>query len=161
MSSDLIIIYTGIALAIIIVAIAAYFLQQWLILRRFPPRIYTSGQGEAPAEIMYFEEKLEANYGNELPTTKIRRLLSIPNSADKIILLDDKKPFQNLLRCHSNGWIVWRGQLPTDTGDAYTFVEWHDHELKAFSISCYLATLDPEKGEIISYEFAKEPFRLG
>ncbi len=156
MPISIVLIFLIVVLGISLVAIGAYFLQQWLILRRFPPKPSAANPGGELAEFLYYEEKLKANYGDELPTTRIRIMLSIPNSQDKILLLDYANPFPNVLRCHSNGWIVWRAALPTSTNDAYTHVEWQGQGLKAFSESCYLATLDPENGEIISYEFTSE-----
>ncbi len=156
MTTNILLIIAGLALIIVIIPITAFFLQQWLILRRTSPRASTSFQGSEIAEVLYFEEKLRANYGDELPSTNIKMMLSIPNSQDKIVLLQYKKPFQNVLRCHSNGWILWRGALPTSTDDAYTYIEWQGQALRAFSESCYLATIDPENGEIISYELTEQ-----
>jgi hypothetical protein len=152
---DTISILAALVLAIIIIVIAAYFLQQWLVLRSMPARDSDSSAANTSAEILYFEEKLKDNYGYELPTTRIKTILAVPESQDRIILLEDKTPFQNLMRVHSNGWIVWRAELPTSNNDVYTHMEWQGQELKAFSASCYLVTLNLDKGEILSFEFTK------
>jgi hypothetical protein len=159
MARDLALIISVIVLAILFIAIASYFLQQWLLLRRYNvhPSASTSFpiQENKTPEVLYFEEKLKAHYGDQLPVIQIKTLLSIPKSLDKIILLDDTKSFPNVLRCHSNGWIVWRGELPYSTDDVYTHVEWRNDELTTYSVSGFFATLDLETGKVLSYEFVK------
>ena len=100
-------------------------------------------------------EKLRLNSGVEFPTFEIKTLLSIPQSDDSIVMLHHMKPFQNVLRCRSNGSVVWVAKLPQQSHDAYTYLEWHEQKLRAFSWSCFSVILDVETGKILSSVFTK------
>ncbi len=95
-------------------------------------------------------EKVLASFSGELPTYEITTVLPIPNGNDKIILMKFTEAFRNVFRCTSDGSIIWQAELPTNSDDVYTNIEWKENQLRAFSRSCVLVVLDVESGQILS-----------
>jgi hypothetical protein len=96
-----------------------------------------------------FSEQLRANSSQTLPTYEISTLLPIGGSEDKIVMLKYITSFNNVIRCKSDGTIVWQAELPTPSNDVITNIEWKDHSLVAYSRSCMAVTLDVETGKIL------------
>ena len=95
-----------------------------------------------------FSRKISLQANVALPTYDIGILLSIPNSNDKIVMLKHVQSFRNILRCKEDGSVLWQAELPTETDDVYTNVNWQDQNLCAHSRSCTTVVLDLETGEI-------------
>ena len=90
----------------------------------------------------------------------VRSVLPVPNSEECIVLLDyaqgPARDFENVIRCRSDGSVVWRAELPVPaSNDAYTAVQWADQGLTAYSWSGFSAVLDPATGHIITRTFVK------
>ncbi len=100
-------------------------------------------------------EKLRTHLGMELPVYDVYTALSMPYTADIIVMLDYSHSFPNILRCHSDGSLVWQAQLPGKAGDVYIKMEWKDRELIAGSWFGYSVSLDIETGRILRSEFIK------
>ena len=155
MTQDLIVISLGIIFATGVIFAIAYFLQKQLVGRRFMSNSKQPSQDSLPPKYLELSEKLRSNSGIGFSTFEIKTLLSIPNSEDSIVMLNHQQAFQNVLRCSSNGSIVWVAELPEKSGDVYTNLEWHKQKLRAFSWSCFSVTLDVETGKILSSVFTK------
>lgn len=153
MIKDLFIILAGVILAIGIIPVIAYFLQNQLVERRFMSNSKQPSPESLSPKYLELGEKLRSNSGISFPTFEIKMLLSIPNSGDSIVMLNHQQAFQNVLRCSSNGSIVWLAELPEKSGDVYTNLEWHKQKLRAFSWSCFSVILDVETGKILSSVF--------
>jgi hypothetical protein len=95
-------------------------------------------------------EALRTYTKGSLPNYEIGLLLSIPNSEEKIVMLKYSEAFRNVLRCRFDGSILWQAELPTESNDVYTNVEWKDGQLHAFSRSCATVVLNENTGRIIS-----------
>jgi hypothetical protein len=95
-------------------------------------------------------EKIRSHTDKEFPTFDISTVLSIPDSDDKIVMMQYLAPFQNVFRCQIDGTIVWQAELPTSSGDVYTNIAWKDGQLTAFSRSCVSVILDVKTGQIIA-----------
>lgn len=85
-----------------------------------------------------------------MPNYEISTLLPIPQSKEKIIMLQYDEAFPNILRCRLDGSIIWQAELPTKSNDVYTNIEWKDGKLHAFSRSCVSVILDENTGKIVS-----------
>jgi hypothetical protein len=95
---------------------------------------------------------------------KIRKALPVPNSTDRIVLLDPAngpkdRPFKNLARRTVAGKVVWRAKLPvagaSGQSDRYVRVEWEGAALAANLWSGNRVLLDPETGEALTTTFTK------
>lgn len=110
------------------------------------------GEEAAPAapqnDLDPFGEKIRARSTIALPTYRVVKTLPILGTEDKIVLLDAGHSFQNLLRCHADGQIVWQAELPS-AEDAYTDVEWRDGDLIAVNKSSIMVTLNLKTGKIV------------
>ena len=155
MTKDLVVISFGIIFAIGVILVIAYFLQKQLVERRFSSNPKESPQELPSPEQFELCEKLRSNSGLNVPTFEIKTFLSAPNSDDSIVVLNYKQAFSNVLRCRSNGSIVWTAELPEKSGDAYTNIEWHEQKLRASSWSGFSVILDVETGKILSSVFTK------
>jgi hypothetical protein len=87
-------------------------------------------------------------------------VIAVDGSDEGIILLDfasELAPshFANLLRCRSDGSIIWRAELPTIGSDAYTAMEWRGTKLMAFSWSGFAVEIDPMNGKVKKKTFTK------
>lgn len=98
---------------------------------------------------LFFSEKMRTRSTTELPTYQVVKMLPILGSKDQIVLLDGSQPFQNLLRCHAEGEIVWQAELHSETNDAYTDVEWREGELTAINKAGVTVTLNLKTGKIL------------
>lgn len=87
---------------------------------------------------------------NSFPSYAISLLLPIPDSQEKIVMLSYSESFPNVLRCRLDGSIIWQAELPTESNDVYTNIEWVDGKLHAFSRSCSSILLNENTGKIIS-----------
>ncbi len=155
MTKDLVVISFGIIFAIGVILVIAYFLQKQLVEHRFSFNSKEPPQEIPSPEQIVLSEKLQSNSGLNLPTFEIKTFLATPNSDDSIVVLNCKQAFSNVLRCGSNGSIVWMAELPEKSGDAYTNIEWHEQNLRAFSWSGFSVILDVETGKILSSVFTK------
>lgn len=90
-----------------------------------------------------FSEKIRAHFAREFPTYQIIKILPILGSEDQIVLLDASHFFQNLLRCHADGEIVWQAN------DIYVDVQWHEGELTAMNEANITVTLNLKTGKIL------------
>jgi hypothetical protein len=80
----------------------------------------------------------------------LSKLLETSNSEEKIAMLKYEEAFPNVLRFRLDGSIVWQAELPTQSNDVYTNLEWMDGKLHAFSRSCMSVLLDENTGKIVS-----------
>ncbi len=92
--------------------------------------------------------KIYAQLDKKLPTPDISIILAIPNSEDLIVMMKYVTTFRNVLRCKPDGSIQWQAELPTDTSDVYTNIEWKGDKLVAYSRSCITVSLDINTGKI-------------
>lgn len=97
-----------------------------------------------------FSKKLQAQHDGIFPNYNIATLLPIPNSDEIIVMLSYVNSFNNVIRCKTDGSIVWQADLPNATDDVYTNIEWKENQLMAFSRSCTSVILDVESGKILS-----------
>jgi hypothetical protein len=95
-----------------------------------------------------FGEKLRMHSDGKFPNYQIVTLLPILHSGDIIAMLNYDGSFKNIIRCGSDGSVVWEAELPT-ADDVYTNVEWKDDVLMAFSRSCISVILDVKSGKIL------------
>jgi hypothetical protein len=65
----------------------------------------------------------------------LSKLLETSNSEEKTAMLKYEEAFPNVLRFRLDGSIVWQAELPTQSNDVYTNLEWMDGKLHAFSRS--------------------------
>jgi hypothetical protein len=96
-----------------------------------------------------FSRKLNDPLFEELPSKKISIALSIPDSADIIVLMNFVTVFRNVFRCTPDGNIKWQSELPNNH-DVYTNIVWEEGQLVAFGRSCIAVTIDVETGKILS-----------
>lgn len=101
-------------------------------------------------EKVEFGQRLRAQSDGKFPSYEVVTLLPILNSDEVIVMLNYAASFKNILRCKWDGSLVWEAELPTESGDVYTNVEWKDDVLTAFSRSCIPVILDVESGKILS-----------
>ena len=94
------------------------------------------------------KNKLRITTNNSLPNYNINGYFDIPNSDDKIIFLSYSEQFPNIIRCSSDGNIVWQSELP-NKNDVYTNLKWENNNLVAFSQSCQSVILDLSTGKIV------------
>jgi hypothetical protein len=124
----------------------------FLEMRKRQPKYLSIKTQEYPRPVYQYKElseKIQANFNGELPTYEITTVLPIQNSSDQIILLKYTESFKNVLRCRSDGFVIWQAELPTDLNDVYTNIEWKENQLLAFSRSCISVVLDVESGKIL------------
>ena len=95
-------------------------------------------------------EKIRASLPDALPTHEVIRVLSIPNDEDKIIMMKFIAAFRNVFRCNRKGEIIWQAELPTNSNDVYTDIQWKHNQLVAFSRSGVSVILDVENGKVVS-----------
>ena len=95
-------------------------------------------------------DNLRMHSKGSLPNYEISILLEIPNSKEKIAMLKYEEAFPNILRFRLDGSIIWQAELPTQSNDVYTNIEWKDGKLHAFSRSCISVLLDENTGKIVS-----------
>ena len=78
-------------------------------------------------------------------------------SDDNIVLIQEgtEYPFRNILRCNSDGSLIWQAEMPTDTEDAYSSVEWVGEQLHANSWSCYKVIIDDKTVTLLASVFTK------
>ncbi len=155
MTKDLVVIFFGIISGIGFIVVVAYILQKQLVERRFLPDVKELSEENPSPKHSELSEKLRLNSGIDFPTFEIKTLLSVPHSDDSIVMLHYKKEFRNVLRCSSNGSVVWVAELPQQSHDVYTNLDWHEQKLRAFSWSCFSVILDVETGKILSSVFTK------
>lgn len=105
-----------------------------------------------------FSEKIRSHIDHDIPNHNISTILSIPDSDDSIVMIQYTGSFQNVLRCNPDGSILWRAELPTDSDDVYTNIEWKNQQLTAFSRSLISVVLDVETGKILSPKRGKPLF---
>lgn len=117
---------------------------------------------EPKPEYPELSEKLRKNLGLELPDYKVDTLLYIPNSDDMIVLLHFSHAFKNLLRCHSDGSLVWQAEFPEirigwseGMDDVYVAVELKNDRLWANSWSCYLVEIEADTGKVLQSFWTK------
>jgi archaellum component FlaF (FlaF/FlaG flagellin family) len=101
------------------------------------------------SEYSEFSEKIRSHLSFPLPTYEISAVLPVPNSYDQIVMMKYTASFRNVFRCQADGKMVWQADLPTDSGDVYTNIEWKDKRLTAFSRSLMAVHLDVETGKIL------------
>lgn len=94
-------------------------------------------------------ENIRSRSTTVLPSYQIIKTLSIMGSKDKLVLLDDREPFANLLRCHADGEIVWQAELLNAANDAYSDVEWQEGDLTAVNKSGIMVRLNLKTGKIV------------
>jgi hypothetical protein len=117
------------------------------------PKIdYSSAVSSSYREL---QEQLRSRSENSLPNYEISMALDIPGSQEKIVMLKYTVPFANVLRCRLNGSIVWQAEVPAESNDVYTNIEWREQKLYAFSRSCASVWLDENTGRILSGEGMK------
>lgn len=98
--------------------------------------------------IINLQNGLRNKTRNAFPDYNINKYFDIPNHTDKIVILRHSKQFPNIVRCSSDGNIVWQSELPSEN-DVYTNLEWKNQNLFAFSQSCKTVILDLVTGKII------------
>jgi hypothetical protein len=152
----------GIVLALALLTIAAFVMMSILFFskdarafletRKRQPKYPPVEIQEHPRPLPQYHElseKVQANFNGELPTYEITTVLPIPNSSDQIILLKYIESFRNVFRCSPDGFVIWQAELPADSNDVYTNIEWKENQLFAFSRSCISVILDVESGKIL------------
>jgi hypothetical protein len=160
MFNDLVFVFFVITGAICLIVLAAFLLQKWSERHRFPDVQKDSSPEEKAQLSRELSEKIRFRSTLYFPTFMIDTLLPVPHSKDVVVMLAPIQSFRNLLRCKSDGSIIWIAELPeiynySTIGDVYTHVAWDDQKLKAFSWSCYSVVLDPKTGKIITTQFTK------
>lgn len=111
------------------------------------PELFTQDQSKP----LYGDETktLRSNSGLELPTYQIIQVLTVPGSQDMIYLLDYTRPFANILRCQSDGSLVWQAELPPNSpDDVYTSLTLEGDRLHVYTRSCMNLVLDLHTGKI-------------
>jgi len=93
--------------------------------------------------------QIRASMKQKFPNYDVVKLLVIPRSDERIILLKYTEDFQNVLRCRADGTVIWQAELPTPE-DTYKEIRWEDGELIATSRYLRSYNLDKETGRIIS-----------
>jgi hypothetical protein len=153
---DLAKVILGIILGIGLIVAIASFLQYWLVDRgAFRRKSEVAVESCEPLDPI-FSEKLRLHLGKEMPTYDIKKILPVPESQDRVILLDySLGPFPNLLRCHTDGSLVWQAEQPEKPGDFFVDMEWVNNELRASSWSGFSVVLSPEDGGMLSSAFTK------
>lgn len=145
-----------ITISSIVVAFILFFSNDaiaFLETRKKQPKYSPNEIHEQPRPLPQYHElseKIRASFSGELPTYEITTVLPIPNKNDKIILMKFIEAFRNVFRCTSDGSIIWQAELPTNSDDVYTNIEWRENQLTAFSRSCVFVVLDVESGKILS-----------
>jgi len=155
MITDLLVIVFGIALALGFMVLVAYLLQRWLVDHRHTKQKPLLAPAEPNPLCLEMSRKLQSQPEQMLPNYDVEKILPIPENTDLIVLLSHKISFRNILRCHPNGKIVWLAELPTDSNDVYTHIDWNGNSLTANSWSCFYVTLDINTGKILSSAFTK------
>lgn len=97
-----------------------------------------------------FGESIRSQNKLDLPSYDVISILEIVNSDEKIVMLKYSQSFQNVLRCKKDGSVIWQAELPNQSDDVYTNIEWRDEKLIAFSRSCVSVMLDENTGKILS-----------
>ena len=92
---------------------------------------------------------IRTKFKKKFPSYEIVKLLAVPRSDERIILLKYTEDFQNVLRCRPDGTVIWQAELPTPE-DTYKEIKWEDEELIATSRYLRSYSLDKETGKIIS-----------
>ncbi|MBN8582436.1 MAG: hypothetical protein J0L96_17350 [Anaerolineae bacterium] len=98
--------------------------------------------------LVSLQDKLRIKTNDTLPDYRINKYFDIPNHTDKIIILNYSKQFPNIVRCSSDGDIIWQSELPIKN-DVYTNLEWEGQNLFAFSQSSQTVMLDLDTGKIV------------
>lgn len=93
--------------------------------------------------------QIRASLKQKFPSYDVVKLLAVPRSDERIILLKYTEDFQNALRCRPDGTVIWQAELPTSE-DTYKEIRWEDGELIATSRYLRSYSLDKETGKIIS-----------
>jgi hypothetical protein len=81
-----------------------------------------------------------------------------PDDGCLVLLVFEEGPknFRNLLRCRSDGTVVWHAELPDQTGpDAYVSFRIANHEIIANSWSGFQMVIDRDTGWITRKSFTK------
>lgn len=103
-----------------------------------------------PKQTEQFSQKMRSQLSEELPTYEISMAAPVSNSEDIIVMMKYVSSFRNVFRCKPDGSVLWQAELPTNTGDVYTNIEWKGGKLTAYSRSCISVVLDVETGKILS-----------
>jgi len=94
------------------------------------------------------QDQLRIKTNSKLPDYRINKYFDIPNHSDKIIILQYSEQFPNIIRCSTDGDIIWQSELPNEN-DVYTNLEWKNNSVVAFSQSCQTVVLDLDTGRIV------------
>ena len=137
MISNLTIIILGIAIAIGIIVIIAYGLQEWLVEKRFSAGVVRLPDKPLDPKYLEFSEKLRVHLEIIVPIYEIKLMLPVSNSDDEIVLLKQIRMFPNLFRCRSDSSHVWQAELPEKSGDVYTHAEMKNQEFIADRWLCF------------------------
>jgi hypothetical protein len=102
-----------------------------------------------PKQTEEFSKIMRSQLSDELPTYEISMAAPVPNSEDIIVMLKYIAAFRNVFRCKPDGSVLWQAELPTNTDDVYTNIEWKGGKLTAYSRSCNSVVLDVTTGKIL------------
>ena len=152
---DAITVIVVIVLGLGAIVLIASALQKWMVERGLYQKLIHPILKKPKLRYPELSEKLRAHLGMELPVYDVYAALSMPYTDDVLVMLDYSHSFANILRCHSDGSLVWQAQLPGKAGDVYIKMEWKDRELIAGSWFGYSVNLDIETGRILRSEFIK------
>lgn len=114
-----------------------------------PPKAKPRQTNPSHAKYENYSEKIRSKFKKELPTYEISIVLPVPDSQDKIVMMNYIDAFRNVFRCTSDGAVVWQAELPTSSNDVYTNISWQENQLIAFSRSCFRVAIDSETGKIL------------
>jgi len=89
----------------------------------------------------------------------VKQIVELPEMEMCIVLLDPdqrKGTFRNLIAMDTNGYILWKAELPDPLGgDVYLDVSLQDDFLVAHSWSGFKVIIDTKSGRILSKKFTK------
>lgn len=84
------------------------------------------------------------------------KVVALPESEDCVVIITggNGDSARNLIKVRKDGSIAWRAEAPPEFGN-YVDIDLQNGDLMAWSWSCYLLKLDPEKGTILDKSFTK------
>lgn len=90
----------------------------------------------------------------------VEEVQTIPGTGTAVVLLDymaqPSGPFENLISVDSDGAVVWRARLPSDSGtDAYVSFSLEGDQLVAHAWSGHRVTIEAATGKIRDSKFTK------
>ena len=90
----------------------------------------------------------------------VAKIVPLPADEDCVVLLKwwpgPGRDFPNLVRCRSDGSVVWRTPVARPgSQDCYSDVWWDDGRLLAYAISGYSVQVDVVSGAVLSKTFVK------